>query len=368
MYRSIIYPLLSRQDAERSHEVVLRMLELAESRRWLRRALAHVAPVHDPRLAVALLGLRFVNPLGIAAGLDKNAVAVQTWGALGFGHVEVGTVTPRPQPGNPRPRVFRLNEDRALVNRMGFPGAGAEAVAARLAQRGATPVVGVNLGANKSSVDAGTAADDYVAGLDRLHAAADYVAINVSSPNTARLRELQGRAALTALVGQVVRHRDRLAHDTRRVPLLLKIAPDLEPAELDDIVAVCLDHGVDGIIATNTTIGRPSELRGAAGRESGGLSGAPLRRRATDIVRYLRLRSEGHLPILGVGGVFTASDVVDKLSAGASLVQTYTGLVYSGPLLARQICRRLGQMMDALGCRTIEELAIETQRRKAGAL
>jgi len=371
MYRTIIYPFLSRWDAERSHEGVLRLLELAESQGWLRRALARVAPVYDPRLEVELLGLRFANPLGVAAGLDKNAVAVQTWGALGFGHVEVGTVTPRPQPGNPRPRVFRLPEDQALINRMGFPGSGAEAVAARLKRRGATPLVGVNLGANKSSVDAGSAVDDYVAGLEQLHAMADYVAINVSSPNTARLRELQGAAALTALVGQLLRRRDELANGARRVPVLLKIAPDLEPAELDAIVDVCLNNGVDGIIATNTTVGRPKELRAAAVREAGGLSGAPLRRRSTDIVRYLRLRSEGQLPIIGVGGVFGASDVVDKLAAGASLVQIYTGLVYGGPLLARHICRELGRMMDALGCRTVAELGAAkvvnnepTQRRK----
>lgn len=364
MYRRIVYPILSRWDAERSHEGVLRLLELAEKQRWLRRALSRVATCEDPRLEVEAIGLRFANPLGVAAGLDKNAVAVHTWGALGFGHVEVGTVTPRPQPGNPRPRVFRLPEDTALINRMGFPGRGADAIAARLARRSATPVVGINLGANKSSVDAGNAADDYLAGLELLHAAADYVAINVSSPNTARLRELQGRAALSELIGRLLRRRDELATDGRRVPVLLKIAPDLEPSELDDIVATCLENGVDGIIATNTTVGRPSELRGAAVGETGGLSGAPLRRRSSDIVRYLRLRSEGRMPIIGAGGVFTAADVADKLAAGASLVQIYTGLVYGGPLLARRICRDLGRMLDALGITTVEQLGSHIRSTK----
>lgn len=354
MYRRVLYPLLARIDAERTHDAVLRLLAAVDGAPLplglLRRAVAY----NDPRLQIDILGLRFDNPLGIAAGLDKNAVAVQTWGALGFGHVEVGTVTPEPQPGNPQPRMFRLPADQALINRMGFPGQGAATVAARLAQRRPhRPIVGVNIGANKASVEAGRAADDYSAALTQLASAADYLTINISSPNTARLRELQGEQALDALVAQVVARRDQLR---TRKPLLLKIAPDLTPAEIDAIVAVCLRYGVDGIVATNTTIARPVALRSAAQAETGGLSGMPLRDRATDLIRAIRLSSAGTLPVIGVGGVFSAADVLSKLAAGARLVQVYTGFVYEGPLLARRINRELTRLMDQRGCSSLAEL------------
>lgn len=366
MYREVIYPLLGRVEAERAHEAVLRLLALAERTPKLPALLRRLTATPDPRLAVDLWGLRFDNPLGIAAGLDKNAVAVQVWGALGFGHVEVGTVTPQPQAGNPRPRVFRLPADDALINRMGFPGQGMAAAAARLqrlpAQR---PVVGVNIGANKASVEAGRAVEDYVRALAYLAPHADYLTINVSSPNTARLRELQGAVALDALVAQVVAQRDQLPV---RKPLALKIAPDVEPAELDAIVEVCLARGVDGIVATNTTIARPAELRAAARAESGGLSGAPLRDRATEMIRAIHQRSAGRLPIIGVGGVFGTADLLAKLAAGASLVQIYTGFVYEGPLLAQRINRDLVRLMDRYGCASPAELAAALSGRRSAAV
>ncbi|HEX6290265.1 MAG TPA: quinone-dependent dihydroorotate dehydrogenase [Herpetosiphonaceae bacterium] len=354
MYRRAIYPVLQRFDAERSHEAVLRLLTVTERSPQVRRLLRRLVAYNDPRLQVELWGLRFANPLGLAAGLDKNAVAVQTWGALGFGHVEVGTVTPLPQPGNPRPRMFRLPADRALINRMGFPGQGALAVRARLQRLSRDrPLVGVNIGANKASVEAGRAVDDYTHALAQLSAYADYVTINISSPNTARLRELQGRDALESLVRQVVAQRDQMAV---RKPLLIKIAPDLAPADLDDISAVCLTSGVDGIIATNTTIDRQTTLREAAREEAGGLSGVPLRERATDIVRYLYTHTQGRLPIIGAGGVFGAADVFEKLAAGASLVQVYTGFVYEGPLLARRINRDLARLLQEHGLTSIAQV------------
>lgn len=354
MYQHLVFPLLKRTDAERAHEAVLRMLALAERTPGLQRALGAIGQIDDPRLQVDLLGLRFANPLGLAAGLDKNAVSVGTWGALGFGHVEVGTVTPEPQPGNPMPRVFRLPDDRALINRMGFPGDGMARVRRRLERLGTRrPIVGVNIGANKRSVEAGRAADDYLAALSYLHECADYLTINISSPNTARLRELQGRAALDALLTRVTARRDALP---QRRPLLVKIAPDLSAAELDDVLAVCLDRGVDGIIATNTTIDRPALLRGAARTEQGGLSGAPLRDRSTAMIREIHRSTGGRLLIVGVGGVFSADDVIDKLRAGARLVQIYSALVYEGPLLARRICRDLLRMLDREGVRSIAEL------------
>ena len=344
MYRRVIYPLLQHIDAERTHEAVFGALGLVERQPALRRLLQRLVAWADPRLQVDLWGLQFANPLGIAAGLDKNAVAVQSWGALGFGHVEVGTITPLPQAGNPRPRLFRLPADRALINRMGFPGQGAAVVAQRLRQlERQRPIVGINLGANKASVEAGRAVEDYVQAIIQLYPYADYLTINISSPNTARLRELQGRAALESLVQQVARQRDGMPP---RKPLLVKIAPDLTPANLDDLCAVCLAQGVDGIIATNTTIDRPVSLREAAKTEGGGLSGAPLRDRATDIVRYLYSHTQGKLPIIGVGGVFNAADAFEKLAAGASLVQVYTGLIYEGPLLARRINHDLVRLMQ----------------------
>jgi dihydroorotate dehydrogenase len=353
VYRRGIYPLLQRFDAERTHEVVLRLLSVMERSRLARRLLRRLLVSSDPRLGLDLWGLHFANPLGLAAGLDKNAVAVQLWGALGFGHVEVGTVTPLPQPGNPRPRMFRLPADRALINRMGFPGQGMAVVGQRLGRlERQRPIVGINIGANKSSVEAGRAVEDYLQALTQLYAHADYLTINISSPNTARLRELQGRAALEALVRQVAARRDQMPE---RKPLLIKIAPDLARADLDDISAVCLGSGVDGIIATNTTIDRPATLRSLAKSEGGGLSGGPLQQRASDTIRYLYAHTQGRLPIVGVGGVFNAADVFEKLSAGASLVQVYTGFVYEGPLMAWRINRDLLRLLDRHGLRSVAE-------------
>lgn len=354
MYRQMIFPLLQRMDAERTHERVLHGLALIEGAPMLRRVVQRLVAVDESRLHVDFCGLRLNNPLGIAAGLDKNAVAVQTWGALGFGHVEIGTVTPQPQGGNRLPRVFRLPEDHALINRMGFPGQGIDAVRRRLERLSdQRPVVGVNVGANKASVESGRAVDDYVAALERVYDVADYITINISSPNTARLRELQGRAALDALIREIVARRDALAN---RKPLLLKIAPDLTPSEIDDIVAVCVARGIDGIIAANTTLARPPSLTDSARSEIGGLSGAPLRDRATDIIRYLYASTRGTLPIIGVGGIFSADDAFNKLAAGARLVQVYTGFVYEGPLLARRINRGLIRLMEREGIDSVAQL------------
>jgi dihydroorotate dehydrogenase len=358
VYRRLLYPLLQRADAERTHDVILHLLSMLEKTSLLRQLLQRLLAYDDPNLHVNLWDLHFANPLGVAAGLDKNAVAVRTWGALGFGHVEVGTVTPLPQPGNERPRVFRLPADRALINRMGFPGEGAVAVARRLSRLDSPrPIVGVNVGANRASVETGRAVEDYVAVIRCLYAYADYLTINVSSPNTAGLRDLQGKVSLHALVREVVATRNELTSGASRAkPLLLKIAPDLTPAELDDIVAVCLEHSVDGLVATNTTIARPPTLRSEARIETGGLSGAPLRDRSIEVIRTLHVQSGGKLPIIGVGGVFSAADVWNKLAAGARLVQLYTGFVYEGPLLAHWINRDLTRAMQRHGLHSITEI------------
>jgi dihydroorotate dehydrogenase len=353
MYRRTLLRVFTRIDAETAHDWTLRLLAAASRRPALLRFIRPLVDWSDARLAVDRFGLHFRNPLGVAAGLDKNGRAVDALLRMGWGHVEVGTVTPLPQPGNPRPRIFRLADDDALINRMGFPGDGVDAVRAHLLQRrGGVGIVGINAGANKRSVEAGNAVADYIRVVEELYDQADYLAINVSSPNTARLRALQGKQALAALVQEVVACRDRMATPK---PLLVKIAPDLSPAELDDIVEVC-KQGVDGLIATNTTVGRPPTLRGAVANETGGLSGLPLRERATDIVRYLHHCTRGELPIIGVGGIFNAQDAFDRLAAGASLVQLYTGFIYEGPTAARRINRGLARLMDQHGFRSMAEL------------
>lgn len=353
-YRRALYPLLSRFDPEDVHDRTLGMLARMSRLRPLHPVLRVFFGASDARLRCQVLGLDFPNPLGIAAGLDKNGQAAEALLQMGWGHVEVGTVTPLPQPGNPRPRVFRLPQDQALINRMGFPGQGADAVAETLGfRRPADGIVGVNIGANKRSVDAGAASADYVSALKSCYEVANYLTINVSSPNTARLRELQGKQALGALIGEVVAARDA---QPLRKPLLVKLAPDLLPAEIDDIVDVCRSGGIDGLVAANTMIGRPPTLRATAASETGGLSGLPLRDRATDIVRYIYRSTQGSLPIIGVGGIFTAEDAFARLAAGASLAQVYTGFIYEGPALARRINRGLLRLMQQHGFRSIGEV------------
>lgn len=354
LYRRALFPLLSRFDPEDVHDWTLAMLASISRLRPIHPMLRALFSSQNPCLRSLVWGLDFPNPIGIAAGLDKNGRATEALLQMGWGHVEVGTVTPLPQPGNPRPRVFRLPVDRALINRMGFPGVGADAVAETLSfRRPADGIVGVNIGANKRSVDAGTAAADYVAALKSCYDVADYLTLNVSSPNTARLRELQGKHALGALIGEVAAARDA---QPARKPLLVKLAPDLMPSEIDDIVDVCRSGGIDGIVATNTTIGRPPTLQGPAAAETGGLSGLPLRDRATDIIRYIYRSTEGSLPIVGAGGIFSADDVFAKLAAGASLVQVYTGFIYEGPTLARRISRELVRLMQQHGFDSIAEV------------
>jgi dihydroorotate dehydrogenase len=354
MYRRALLPVFARIDAETAHDLTLTLLAGVSRVPILLRLFRPFLEWHDPRLAVDLWGIHFRNPLGVAAGLDKNGRAFAALLQMGWGHVEVGTVTPLPQPGNPRPRVFRLSGDRALINRMGFPGEGMEAVQSNLARRSrGLGIVGVNVGANKRSVEAGSAARDYVQVFEHLYDLADYLAINVSSPNTTRLRELQGKQALTALIEEVTASRARMAV---RKPLLVKLAPDLSPSEIDDIVQVCLDGHVDAVIATNTTITRPPTLQDAHRVEIGGLSGHPLRERATEIVRYLYHSTAGRLPIIGAGGIFTAEDAFEKLAAGASLVQLYTGFIYEGPGVARRINRDLVRLMSERGFASMGEL------------
>lgn len=290
-----------------------------------------------PGLERRLLGLTFANPVGLAAGFDKDGKHFRAMAALGFGFIEIGTVTPRPQAGNPQPRLFRLPQDKGLINRMGFNNEGVDALAERLKKgRPAGVVIGGNIGKNKDTPNE-QAASDYVYCFERLFDHVDYFVVNVSSPNTPGLRALQDREPLTALLRELQRCN---AKHPERKPILLKIAPDLTPEQLDDIISIVKDAAIDGVIATNTTIARdglktPQEKLEKIG--NGGLSGAPLRQRATEVIRYLREKGGSEMVIIGVGGIASAEDALEKLNAGANLVQVYTGLIYAGPALVRQI-------------------------------
>ena len=333
---------LHRLDPERAHGLSLVALR------------AGVVPlaglVTSPRLATSLAGLALPNPLGLAAGYDKNAVAVPALSRAGFGFLEVGAATPRAQPGNPRPRLFRLTDDAAVINRFGFNNQGADAIAARLAARahGAVPV-GLNLGANKDSDDR---AQDFARVLATCGPHVDFATVNVSSPNTERLRDLQGRAALSALLARVM---DTRAEHGLTLPVFLKIAPDLGSEEIAEIAEVALASGIDAIIATNTTLSRDG-LRDAQRDQMGGLSGAPLFERSTRVLAQLSLATNGRLPLIGVGGVSTPEQALAKIRAGASAVQLYSALVYHGLSLVPTILRGLDTAVQASGHDTIAAL------------
>jgi dihydroorotate dehydrogenase len=343
-YQRYIFPLLTRVDAEQAHDRTLAMLAQAQ-RSSLGRAILRRLVGEIPQQVIKLFGLTFPNVLGVAAGFDKDVLVTSGLGMLGFGHIETGTITPKPQAGNPKPRVFRLKEDRALINRMGFPGRGSDAAVARLrelAQMDRDFIVGVSIGKQKETALA-EAAVDYESVLQTVYPYGDYFVVNISSPNTPELRQLQGSGYLADLLRGLVAKKQELAEEySQERPLLVKIAPDLTWAELDDILQAALDERIDGIIATNTTLRRDG-LLSANQSEQGGLSGAPLAQASTAIIGYIAHNTEGRLPIIGVGGVSTADDVKAKIDAGASLVQLYTGLIYRGPGIAGHILRELAK-------------------------
>jgi dihydroorotate dehydrogenase len=341
VYRSLVRPLLFRLPAETAHELALHSLSLIPPSLIAKR-------VEDPALIIKRFGLTFSNPIGLAAGFDKNGVALRPLAALGFGFIEAGTVTRHPQPGNPRPRLFRLSEDQALINRAGFNNEGAEAFARRVAERRPDCVLGVSIGKSKIT-PIENAIEDYLASFELVYNVADYVAINVSSPNTPQLRELQQSQQLEALLVALLARRRELQ---KHVPLLVKLSPDLDRRDLEMIVEVIERLRIDGIIATNTTVTR-DHLRTDAGRVAacgeGGLSGQPLKERATEMIAELYKLTAGRIPLIGVGGIFTAEDAWEKITAGASLVQIYTGFIYQGPRIARQISEDLSKILAREG-------------------
>ena len=327
---------------ESAHQATLRLLPAVAP-------LVAAAGADDPRLAVNALGLQFSNPIGLAAGFDKDARVPEVMAKFGFGFVECGTVTPRPQGGNPKPRLFRLRDDRAVINRMGFNNEGVSAMLARLKVRDTKPILGLNIGANKDSPDRIT---DYREAFEALAPFASYIAVNVSSPNTPGLRGLQDRDELARLLALLcdARIRNRL-----NTPILLKIAPDISPTAADDIAEVSLASGIEGLIVSNTTIARPQGLRGADAHQSGGLSGAPLFAPSTALLRAMRQRVGTRLVLVGVGGVGSGADAYAKIRAGASLVQLYTALAYAGPSLIGRIKSELVSLLERDRLKSIRE-------------
>ena len=338
-------PLLHRLDPELAHGLALRSLQGGLAPR--------ITPPTGPRLATGLAGLDLPNPVGLAAGFDKNGTAVMPLLNAGFGFVEIGAVTPRPQPGNPKPRLFRLSEDRAVINRFGFNNDGMDAVAARLQGLKRAGILGVNLGANKDSADK---SQDFAAVLAALGPYVDFATVNVSSPNTENLRDLQGKAALSNVLRTVMDERARL---DRAIPIFLKVAPDLTLAEIDDIVAVALATGISGIFATNTTLARDG-LRSGDRDQAGGLSGAPLLAPSTRILAHFAQRLEGQIPLVGIGGIASAEDAFAKITAGATAVQLYSALVYNGISLGAEIARGLDRIVADKGGVLADHVGTET--------
>ncbi len=356
LYREWVYPLLARIEPERSHHLALRALRISGALPALVDPLRHFAAPDDDRLRIERFGLSFANPLGVAAGFDKDAHVAEPLLRLGFGAVEVGTVTPRHQPGNPPPRLWRFPEQGALVNALGFPSAGAAAVRERLAGRHFPGVIGVNLGKNWDTPVV-HASEDYVSVLTTLWDTAGYFTVNVSSPNTPGLRDLQRRDALAgillALTEQNVRSA-RLSGAEKR-PILVKIAPDLDDDGLDSVLEGTLEGGASGIIIANTSTNH-GLLTPPIPNLPGGVSGSPLKPRATELVRTVYRRTDGKLPIIGAGGIGSAEDVIERMRAGASLVQLYTAFVYGGPALPGRIVRDLQHFVDREGLHTIDEI------------
>jgi dihydroorotate dehydrogenase len=354
LHKKLLRPLLFQQDSERAHNFVVTQLARASKNKFTCDLIGKL--YGSPELPTEVFGLKFPNPVGLAAGMDKHAAAVPGWSALGFGFYELGGVTWHAQPGNPKPRMFRAIADEGVINRMGFNNSGAEAVAQKLAEwknSGRWPLhpVGINLGKSKIT-PLGSAAEDYANSFRTLRDLADFFVVNVSSPNTPNLRQLQDKAALDEIFAALQ------ALNSTRKPILVKVAPDLTFEALDEILELVAPRNIAGIVATNTTIARPQTTDAKLQKiyaETGGLSGRPLRARSTEVVRHLYQQTNGKLPIIGVGGIFDADDAWEKITAGASLVQVYTGMVYEGPGIARKINTGLRARLEIAGLKHLSQ-------------
>lgn len=343
MYKLFIRPLLFLLHPETVHNIVFKLMRAGAAIPGVLVVVRLFFAKKSTRLQRTVFGIRFPNPVGIAAGLDKDAEAFDMLGAMGFGFVEIGTVTPVAQPGNPQPRLFRAVKDKALINRMGFNNKGVMHCIKQLKKRRTNIIIGGNIGKNKITPNQ-SAIDDYIHCYEELYDYVDYFVINISSPNTPGLRELQDKEPLMQLAAQLV---ERNRKQTKQKPILLKIAPDLLPEQLDDIIEIVQNTGLDGIVATNTTISR--NRLSIAEKDvqqigDGGMSGKPLTDRSTEVIRYIAMKSKKAFPIIGVGGIMSPQDAIDKLEAGADLVQVYTGFIYNGPATARQINKAILKM------------------------
>jgi dihydroorotate dehydrogenase len=355
MYRNIVRPLLFRLDPETAHEITLEWLSRAGKFATTRAFLHRLYGSKVQNLPVEVMGIQFPNPLGLAAGLDKNARCIGAMEALGFGYIEAGTVTPKAQPGNPLPRIFRVPEKNVIVNRMGFNSGGISPFLENVANTRKHVPLGINLGKN-ATTPIEYAATDYVSGLRQLYLYADYFTINISSPNTKNLRDLQSADALDALLREIMLARKDLADEFRRkVPVAVKIAPDIENAAIPELASLLLAHGIDGVIATNTTIDHASISGSPVADEAGGLSGAPLKQRANEVVGLLFSELAGRIPIIGVGGIFDAEDAWQRMLAGADLLQIYTSFIYEGPGVIASIVNGLAQRVEQSGAESLAD-------------
>lgn len=366
MLYALLRPALFALDPEASHDLVIKILALVS--RWPPLLKALRSQARGPQLPISVMGLEFPNPVGVAAGLDKDARCFPALAALGFGFVELGTVTPQPQPGNPRPRLYRLKEDRALINRMGFNSAGCDqfiANVARLRYRCPVPI-GINIGKN-ASTPIERASEDYVTGLRRVYAYADYVAVNISSPNTELLRELQTGGALPDLLSELQQAREELrAQHGKDVPLAVKLAPDLTARQLESAAEVLREKKIDAVIATNTTTARPAGLRSADRVQEGGLSGAPLGPLATSVTATLYQKLADQIPIIGVGGIDNAKTAWARFQAGADLIQVYSGFIYQGAAIVKNVRQGLADQLSAMQITDLRS-ALEQARTTTGS-
>lgn len=365
MYGSLIKPILFRLDPETAHDLISTLAGCCNFKP-INSTLRGIYAVDDPRLRVSIAGLEMSNPIGLAAGFDKNVGLYGLWRGLGFGHIEFGTVTPKPQTGNPKPRIFRLSEDRALINRMGFPSAGKGLVKARLQEvnssRDNGPIIGINIGKNKAT-ELDKAVEDYTVLFSELYPLVDYVTVNISSPNTPGLRELQERGRLMELLGALQ------GLNRGQKPIFVKVAPDLSYEAVEELLQCCVETRMAGVIATNTTLTRDglrAESSKVLASEVGGLSGEPLFKRSLDMVRFIARRLPSELALIGVGGVLSVNDAAAMLAAGARAIQVYTGLVYNGPGFVKQLNLGLLGLMARFGAKSLEELGMAIREQGAG--
>lgn len=362
LYNLLAKPVLFSYDPEDAHDLTLDKLRMASKRDFLTNIIERLYGSKVPDLPTQCMGLEFRHPVGLAAGLDKDAVALPALSALGFSGVEMGTVTPKPQPGNDKPRMFRLLEDEAIINRMGFNSGGVDAFLSNIRKNANTAVAGINIGKN-AQTSIGDAHFDYVSAMQRVYSQADYVTVNISSPNTKSLRDLQNENFLDNLLTQIQRARDKCETVHKRaLPIALKVAPDLSTEEIEVIAELVIAHGFDALIATNTTVARPESLRSEHAQEIGGLSGVPVKDMSTDCIREFYKYLKGQVQIIGVGGIKNADDAWEKMLAGADYVQIYSQFIYQGPDMIRQIVTGLKHRVEVEGFDSLGE-ALKSLRK-----